>query len=144
MSDWRHDLSILRSKKTLRGRQQSTLPGKENVGEDTVQRRSINVNDGSLAIVDPTLAAHSESTPKFKTKRSFGDEGDSAGSSSSEGANKYDGADFTRVGDISLSRPVLGSSAYTDEIIAKALTYPSSSSSATRPPPVPSLLLPRV
>lgn len=79
MSDWKKDLSLLRSK-AIREKHllASRTAGKENDagsaedGTSSGIRRSINVNDEALAIVDPTIAMYTESTPKFKALRSFG------------------------------------------------------------------------
>jgi hypothetical protein len=76
MSDWKNDLALLRAKKAKdreggsnRTNRRSLSAGKENVIEGV--RPSINTNNEALAIMDPTLALYSDSTPKFKARRSY-------------------------------------------------------------------------
>ena len=90
--EWKKELTALRTRTKARsngsggvispseGRiQQSSDKDKENASSNTPteqspsigMRHSLNVNEDSLSIVDPTLALYNDSTPKFKATRSF-------------------------------------------------------------------------
>ena len=62
--DWKSDLSSLR-KKTLQ-RNSSLVKENSSSHVDDSIRTSINVNDTSLSIIDPTLSIYTNSTPKAK------------------------------------------------------------------------------